>query len=405
LNIKSKFLKVGWVLLFVLISIASVKADEWAVDGTIDQDVSYDDNVRMSEDPTASAIYKLTPTIFFSHRTGVSEISANASYGIERFSDIPEFDRDLQKYGISGLYRTLRSAWKIDSSYSVIPNRDNAEQDAGDFGSNAEATTRSLSPSVSYQLTQQDNLNITTGYSDTTFESGDGNSGNFSDRETIDISIAWSRQWTQRYTGAISLFYSNFESSNEGTVASVISTIDTAGINVSSTYLISEKWKYIGQIGIRVTESETETKTIFGNFSETFSSEGFLADIGLFYTGENISADMRFNRALLPSSQGRLNEQSRFGVNLNYKLSPRLSTNMLVSYQLSESASTDSTTERTNFTVRPNISWKMTPDWVVSASYRYRKQDVTGDTTSRTSASNLFMLSLKYNWQGLSLAR
>ena len=368
---------------FPLTSITPVRADKWSVDSTVFQSFSYDDNIRMREkELTASAIYKLIPTINFAHSTDNTLLSANASYGIERFADAKQFDRDIQNYGISGLYNTQRSTWGIDAVYSVVPLRDNATTDIGNFGTTAEATTRSVSPSISYQLTELDNFRISTTISETTFDQGDSN--NFSDRENRDISLSWSRQWTYRYSGGISIFYSNFDSSNDQDFLSTSSTINTTGLNVFSTYLISEKWNLDGQVGIRMTKSETETKFNPGlqKINQTSNSNGFLMDTTLSYTGENLSANVRFNKELVPSSNGSLNDQSSVSSRLTHKITSRLSTNMYLSYQLTESASTNNSRERTNFTVSPSARWNITPEWLVSAKYRYRTQEVTGGSTT-----------------------
>jgi hypothetical protein len=65
---------------------------------------------------------------------------------------------------------------------------------------------------------------------------------------------------------------------------------------------------------------------------------------------------------------------------------------------------------RTNIRVSPNINWKLTEDWLLSASYAYRQQErpssaTIGNIRAGTVESNIFMLSINYNWPGLSISR
>jgi opacity protein-like surface antigen len=229
------------------------------------------------------------------------------------------------------------------------------------------------------------------------------------------LNLAWSRKWTERYSSSLSIFYSNFESSRNSTIDGIETTSDSIGINISSTYLLSEKWEIFGTIGGRVTESDTDFITILGkNSIKNRTEAGFLLDAGFNYNGESLSALFNVNRSLVPSSQGQLNEQSRISLDLDYQITERLSFGMLTSYQESESASIDNgqtesialndqLNNRKNLTIQPSMSWKLSPDWVLSTSYRYRYQERSGN--EKAADSNSIILSINYHWQGLSIAR
>lgn len=405
-----KFLKTGWLLLFLVISTTSSIAAEWSLNAAIKQDIGYDDNVRMSsKDPQSSFLYHLTPVVNFSHRTPVSDLSANASYGYQHFFDISELNRDFQNYGIVGQYRMERISWALASTLSIAPARDSAEEDSGVFGVDAEKTNRTINPSVTYQLTQLDSLNFAPSYSDASYSTDD-----FSDSVNMGLNLGWTRNWTERYSSSLSIFYSNFKSSRNSSINGLETTSDSIGINLSSSYLLSEKWDIYGTIGGRVTESDTDFITILGkNSIKNKTKAGFLLDAGFNYNGESLSAQFNVNRSLVPSSQGQLNEQSRISLNLDYQITERLSVGMLSSYQESESASLDGQTEsssldeqlnnRKNLTIQPSLSWKLNPDWALSTSYRYRYQDRSGN--EKAADSNSVMLSINYQWPGLSIAR
>lgn len=374
-------------------------AAEWSLNAEVKQDIGYDDNVRMLVDPQASFLYQITPVLNFFHKTSVSELTASVSYGYQHFFDISELNRDFQKYGLAGNYQMERITWALASSYHVTPSRDSAEQDSGDFALDSEKTSRSITPSVTYQVTQLDSLNFSPSYSDATYSTDD-----FSDYENKALNLAWSRKWTERYTSSLSVFYSKYESTRNSVIDGISTSSDSFGINFSSTYLLSEKWKIFGTLGGRVTESDTDFISITGINSINNTSQGFLLDAGFDYSGESLSALFNVNRSLIPSSQGQLNEQSRVNLDLNYQITERLSAAMLSSYQESESTSTRNVSgTRKNLTIQPSVRWKLSPDWVLSTSYRYRYQQRPGE--EKAADSNSIMLSIDYNWQGFSIAR
>jgi outer membrane scaffolding protein for murein synthesis (MipA/OmpV family) len=393
------------ILVVVLLVMEPLKADEWTVKGRIDQDLSYDDNVTMRKESEASFIYAITPELNFSHRTDVSEISANASYGYQKYEHIPRLDRQNQNYGIDGRYFTDTTVWGVSAQYSLTPSRDTAEQDSGDFSSNSEKEMIFISPSVSYRLSEQDKLLLSAQYSDTSYSTAQ-----LVGYRDWGVNLMWSRQWSERYTSSLDVFYSNFDSERSSSLGldriggfGSQTESDSFGANLSSTYLFSENWTIFGTVGVRLTE--TRRSSLLGS-AEKDSSEGFLLDAGVDYEGESLFAKFNISQSLMPSSRGQLNDQFKVELDLNYKVTERLSASLLSHFQKIDPADNynGGGDKRTNITVNPSISLMITPDWILSTSYRYRYQKSIRED-EETAHSNLYMMSLNYSWQGLSMAR
>jgi|GEM_PF-664687 len=395
---------------------SDLDAAEWTVSGNLNQSLSYNDNVRMlSQNPEASAIYVLTPTLNFARKTEVWDVQGSASYGLQHYTDIEELNNNPQNYGLSTAYRTERSNTGLSASYSVLPSQNFAEQDTGNFASNASRENISVTPSYSYQFTELDSLISSASYSKSTYSNaGFGNNGadfnNFNNNETKSINVGWQRQWSELFMQSISVFYSNYESTGQVSASS-----DSYGINLSSSYQLSEKWQFSGTVGGRITDTSTETAIIPGllMMTDQNTSEGFLTDIGVHYTGESLSSNFSLSRSLVPSGQGQLTEQTRVSLDFLYQITERLSSGLTTSYQETDSVSNSNNglgISRTNIQVSPNINWKLTEDWLLSASYAYRQQERPNSTTIDntrfgTAESNIFMLSINYNWPGLSISR
>jgi long-subunit fatty acid transport protein len=483
-NIKvEKYLKFTWLILFPLISIFPANAAEWSVDANINQDISYDDNVTMREEGEESFIYTLTPVVNFAHKTEVSEISANASYGFQNFFDTSLGFRERQRYGVEGEYSlTERMTWGLSADYSVTPSRDAAQEDSGIFDDDTDRTAYSILPSISYKLTEQDNLMLFGGYTDASYteptfdfkkeekftkeqlpndESKDPeadflndvssrvSSGIQSDYTNVYVGFEWSRSWSERFTTSLRSSYSHFESErsipkvkvpikfvgfndipkpedfailragscgSENKFPNCVETnsdfravdSDSIDVMVSSRYLLFENWELYGGIGGRFTKTKVNVDNNKDNNKDNDFKPGFLFDVGTIYTGESLTADFSISQSNAPSArEGREEEQFRISLDLNYILTERLSTALVSSYQESESISGQgvSTNKRTNFSVQPSVSWRINPDWTVSTSYRYRYQERPIGDVKEEASSNLYMISLNYRWQGLSISR
>jgi hypothetical protein len=394
-------------------------ADEWQVSGLVDQSMGYDDNVTMRPDPLnqGSFWYRITPVLNLIHRTEATEIKTNATYGTQVYSDIPSFSQDFQNYGLDSIFKTEMIDWKLGFNYSITPTR-NLGYQTGNFSSAAFNESWSINPAMIIKLNDIDKLIFSPGYSESSFTRQSGTdpadiNTNFRDYNTIDMSLTWQRLWSERYNSTVSLFGSilDSQSGNQNSLDNIRDLSNTSvGINFGNNYLIDEKWIIDGTIGVRNTE------TVINSVSS--SSVGFLANVGVNYKDDDYTAGFYFNRSLNPSNFGSLQEQTGVGFNFNYSVLKNLSVNLNANYQKStivnnnqqQLVNLSSQRSRQNIVIEPSVHWNFLPEWSLTGSYRYRTQDkVTVDSTvgspEKLAESNLFMLSVNYNWQGIKFSR
>ena len=379
---------------------------EWSLKGSVDQSLGYDSNVRMRQENQAqgSFFYKIIPVLTMAHKTDVSSIRADALYGTQTYSDLQGFDQDIQNYSLNGNYFTERFTWGIDLNYSIKPTRNNAFQDSGNFDSNAESTSKSVAPTVTYRINETDSLTFAPSYSTTNFDKAQGS--NFRDYTSTDFNLAWQHMWTERYASSASFFYSMFESQTGNNIFVQDFSYDSYGINLSNTYSWSERLKLSGTVGAR----QTASKGAALGGSINGDSIGFLASFNADYTGDNYTTYLSFNRSLQPSNQGRLQEQTALDWGFNYKLTQNVSASFNFDYLQSSQVNQANQSERENIVIQPGINWHISPEWTLSGNYRYRMQDrdkvdAADPTNTRFAESHLVMFTINYNWQGLSISR
>jgi predicted porin len=380
---------------------SSVEAAEWTLSSSINQSLSYNDNFRMTEIPQDSVIYRLTPTLNFARKTEVWDIVTDVSYGIQSYSDTTVQDQNPQNYGFNTQYKTGLSNLGLSANYSITPTRNTAEQDSGNFNSNAERENWSISPSYSYQLTGRDSLIGSASYTKSTYSTTD-----FNNSEHQTVSLGWQRQWTGRISYSISPFYTRFKSDRN---SSSINN-DSYGINLSTSYSLSKLWQLNGTIGGRITDTTIENLVNPGQtIVDQNMSEGFLANLTASYTNEKLSSVLGFSHSLVPSAQGQLNVQTLISFDLSNRFSRRLSSHFMASYRQTESVSNNSLSNtnessRTNINFSTGLDWQLARDWILSMSYQYRRQERKSPDTI-TADSNTFMLTVNYIWSDLHVWR
>lgn len=433
------------MVLLTVINVSSSNAGEWLVRAGANQSISYDDNVTMREEAEDSFVYRVKPDVSFSHKTDVSNLSATASYEYQKFFNISRFkNKNNQHYGINGEYFTERTVWGLTSSYNIAPARDTAEDNDGNFETDAERKNFSVSPSISYQITETDSLLLSAGYaqidhsvSGDDYESCLTNSKNlletndltkidesrcdFYDYKDKNISLSWSRQWTQLFLSSFDITYSNFESETKNVKSEKDYGLlnkkneqidsDTIELNVSARYNFLETLEVYGGGGYRTTKTERTVE-----YNEPIDDElrsnlpkdddweaGWLLDIGAIYRGENLETDFKVSHSQVPSTRGSLEDQTEVSLDLNYDITARLKAELMASYRFREARKGSSS--RTNYLFNPSVSWLLAPEWTVAMSYRYRHQTRPIGSEEEKADSNVYMLSLNYRWQGLSIAR
>ncbi len=389
------------ITLFTFIFSSIAYAEDWAYNFNLSKSLYYDDNVTMRQDPQGSFAYELIPNLTVLYQTEIFELQADASYGYQEYTDIDGFDFSLQQYGLKGTYFTENSQFGLSASYSLLPTIRTAEEDSGEFNLTSDKETKRIAPFISYNLTESDILGIEAVYLENSFSEND-----FGDNKQKQIDLTWQHIWTQQYTSSISLFYSRFEfmdgrsNAARNTIAKTENktTSNNYGINFASTYRFSDRWTIQGEIGARITET---TEILINNQQIKRTNAGFLTNTSINYTGEKFLASLAFTRALIPSNRGQLDEQNKLAFNIDYLITEQLSTSFLAGYQTSEKESNNNgndATKRENIFFKPSINWEMSQNLILSASYRYRFQDESNKDHSVD--SNLFMLSISYDWPG-----
>jgi len=389
--------------LIILPSVSSIQAAEWTLDGLINQEMAYSDNIRMQsgEDKRSSFIYEFLPQLNAGYKSGATQLTANVGYGVEVYSNKLEATRQKVNANVAGSYQTQSVNYGLGVNYNLQPARNTAADDTGNFNSNAARTNWSVSPTMAYTLTEQDTLSTSVQYGQSLYSKDDAVvSSSLTDNSNVGANIGWGHRWSEQYTTTLSGSVSFYQS--DGDIRKTNNK--SYSVTLGNSYLFNERWDVYLDVGYRYTDSENTLLGIVLNHA----SQGFLINSALNYTGEVISSGLSFNQSLNPDGNGQLNQQSKVALNLSYRLTETVTAQASTQYQKTKSVSTFViNNDRSNITASAALNWKVTPFVFLNASYSYRKQisEQLLNGVADSPDSNRIMLTLGYNWQGLSLSR
>jgi hypothetical protein len=371
--------------------VPTAQAAEWSITGTLNPSAKYDDNVFMSENETSSFQYSVSPTAIFSRKQDNNNATLNLGYDISRYRSLSSLDRQNPFVRFSSGYQTERSDWGLGAGYVKNSSRNSAVEDTGDFQTESTATTKTLSPSYQYKLTERDNVSLGGSYSKKTFSTTD-----FSDNKTLSLNTGWTRQFSERMSGGL-----NFSVSNSQSTGLLVSTdYDNYNLSTSLNYDLSELWQISGSIGVRRLNSEQMSNG--GNTVEN-SSSGLSLDINANRKTEIGALSVGLSRSVSPSSTGDVNETDRLTFSWSRNLTERVSTSLTTSYQQTSSALENTTEKRENISFSPAISWQLERNLGLNLAYNYRQQKQS--QLNSNVSSNALILSLNYDWDGLRASR
>jgi len=370
----------------------NVHAAEWSLSGSLNPSLEYDDNIFMRESNKLGDYHAtMSPTLKAAYETEDTEAALSAGYIMDRYEISRHLDNDDPFFNLNTAYKTERARWGLGLSYTERSTRSDAADDTGDFETNSTSTTKSISPSFSYRLTERDSVSLSTSYSEKTYSTMD-----FSGSKNRSLSTQWQHQYSERFNGGISL------SANNNKSAGLFDSTDddTYNLSLTSAYNLSEIWTINGSVGLR--QLDSQQTDAFGVTTET-TDTGSSLNFNVSYQTDVDQANLSLSRSISPSSTGDVNEQDKISMAWSRPLSETLTASISGSFQTTRSALDSGSDERENINLSPSINWSYSPDSTLSLSYNYRQQKESVLNTNVS--SHAIMLTFNYNWHGINVSR
>lgn len=387
----------GFFLCFGLMMALSANAAEWHFDADADPTLKYDDNELLRENERGDFSLSVSPSLSLSRALETSKAKLDLGYRISKYDKLSELDKQNPFAGFSYTQSTERADMGLELAYSERETRSIAEEDTGNFSDSSTVTTKSISPSLSYRLTELDSLTSRLSYTERTYDSSATNLSNLSDNETLDLNLAWQHRFSERLSGGFSAAYINYEAESD----LFKNQYDSYALSATSSYNLSQLWQLSGQVGVRVLDSEISP--IIGP-SSSDRSNGSTYSFSAVRTDELNELMLTFSKALLPSSTGAVNEQDAYQLSYTRNLSEQVSAGLSASYREFENTTDDfSVNDETTYSeISPHLRWKLDRNLALVFNYKYRNYE---RSESSDATSNAIFMTIDYDWDGIRFSR
>ncbi|MDX8129444.1 hypothetical protein QLH52_19240 [Methylomonas sp. OY6] len=424
---------------FLLPALVLFSTDGYALDLLFKPEFSFkerfDDNVRMQIHPKHSNfISTLSPGVMFGYLADDNELNTRFKWNELIYSSDSALDFSEKLVNLSHKYQGERLKTDLAASYAEESSINNQLDptvidptqinEAGGVQLLVPRNTKSVSPTVTYNLNEKSSLQLGYSYQDVAFDRAQNliNNINYSDYSFQQYSATASHAYTERLSFNLTGAYSVYESANESPGIGLFNPFPfpvplrfyqtapiTTGFSQKSTtftyqagvqYLFDEQTQLAFSAGIRDTTTDSTQFTSSSNPAPELNSRSSLSKntIGNVFSASlarksdwgdfSLSAGQQLN----PASTGQQQTSTTFSARGRYNLTERLSTGINANYLLSESISTFSndtsrSNNRTFITLSPNVQWRWTPEINLDLSYSYRQQvyeannqTITGDS-------------------------
>ncbi len=448
MKIKTEFLLPAMLLLS-----SNSHAFDWLFQPDFDAEERYTDNLRMQIKPQRdNFITTLAPSLAVGFVDKNQDLKASFKWNQLIFQGDPDLEDFAEKIAdFSHVYTGERFKTELAARYAEQSSLNTQlEQDgSGNLQLQIPRFTVSVSPTLTYNLTEKNALRLNYNFLDVSFDRQPGGLENvfsYSDYQNQQVSITGIHAYSDTLSLNLSVAYSKYDSPtslpdssfvfpycSDGSAPNgsilpcpngnltAVDVLTSGDFSQSATnltyqagfqYIYDEQTQIAASAGLRDTETTTEfnqTTTynpqLIPNSSvsttDSSSGNGFVFSANLNRNSDWGNLILNADQQINPSSNGRQQQTTSFSANLKYVLTERWTTGFDARYQLTES-STNAESEninnsRTYYTVTPNLRWNWTPEINLKLSYSYRHQQF--DTRDDPSVGNNVMFQFSYQPQ------
>lgn len=370
------------------------RAEETYVEGSASQRIKFDDNIGWTRDDAVSDMSSETALgLNFGSRSEVLEMELRSRFEFIKFFDESDLDSNDQFVTADGVYRTARSRSALTAAYIRDTSRRNQEDDTGRLLlDNIRRQEFTLRPSWSFQATRLDRLSAEAEFRRIDYER------RLVDNDRLTGELGWNRSLTETSEVALSAVAQSIDfDTTDDREARVFGLEATWVAEVSPRLRLT-----IGGRPYWATLSADATGPGTADVDEDKS--GFLPIAGLTFEIDRRSVlDASYRRLVVPSGSGNVLLRDRVDASFEQRWSERGSWAVALRYQAQEGLLGNTVADRDFVRVSPSVDWRLTEDWSLGASYRFRWQKF--DNQDDDAVSNAVFVTLTFRPESWSLSR
>ena len=373
-------------MLFAIAALSSTagRAAEWYVESRVQSQVSYDTNVRLSPtDKIDTAGGILSPEVKIGRRTEALDLSLLGRADFNGYADPSSLSSIDEKLSLAGSYATELGKFGLDADFNRDTTLTTEVSDTGNLTEAARVTTVDVMPSWSYSLSEIDTLDLSGGYTNTSYDTN-----TLTDYVFYTGQIGWSRRVSEIDTLQTTAYTGRFVADDLADT-----TADIIGLLIGWSRQFSEQFS--GQLDAGPEYVITKFDDVGGR--ETDRQLGYRIDGMLAYRMDELTRlELNGSRKTEPSGNGETLTRNRVQLAVIHQVSPLFTLRLDGTVIQNDGAgnSSSGSVDRLYYAIQPRAIWRLDPDWDLAASYRFRSQDF--DDNRDTAFSHAAFLTLTY---------
>lgn len=351
----------------------------WEYEPFASLSLGYDDNVRLTSNPDASAQGRFEAGVAMQTDTEVTQTEIRPMVRWSRYPSETELNTDEQFLGFSTRYLGELSSLGLKVDWSRTSSVTSELQDTGRVSVNAQRSLFSFGPSWSYRLTSKNTVNLSGSVQRIRWP--DDELDTFDEYNNNEVKVGFDRELTPLLAFNSRAYQRNFESIETGFQA------DTVGLELGFSKEFTERTKASILVGGWTSDLEED--------SSTDSITGTSTRIDVQHKTALASVKGLLTQDLIPSSLGNVREDVSFQITTDFKATARMSWGVAARWQRSESAGGFvESRDRTYYQLRPFVAWRLNRQLQLKSSLDIAQQKL--DDQAGNQNRNRLLVSLEY---------
>ncbi|MBG0789712.1 MAG: hypothetical protein H0S80_04350 [Desulfovibrionaceae bacterium] len=383
----SRFLSI-WSLLPLLFAMCVAPCPALAEKGVITPGITvkstYNDNVHF--DDRSDFEWLAVPTVKVEYGQEDWTLSSGARASLFRYSDLTEYDREnyaLWAEGEKELTERLRIS--CAGSFDYDHTFEDELTESGTVTAQALRRRYSLTPGLSWAMTEKDNLSLSLPFSETVYTGSDN-----ADYVSKGGTASWSRVLNNERTSLLGQFsYTNYHFNRPDGYTDQ----DVYNLLGGMRYKPSELLDVTGFIGLGHSRSDVT----FNRLSDVDATETYFSfDLSGTYHREKWEFTLGADRQASPSTDGEVTVRTRARVSGRYNFTERLSAALDGAFYQTKSGGLISESKKRTYYLQPWIAYRLTEN--TSLRFEFRHTNIKNLLTDREQRQSRTALRFEYHY-------
>jgi len=395
MRLKWNKLKIS-LLVVGLMPAGLLSAAEWKTEPFVGFSAQYSDNVRLNTSEAAEGSFGTTisPGVKIKGvESALWDVSLEARGRLTQYYTAEDADSNDVFFAFGSNRKSERINLGLNMSLDNVSTFNTDFINGGDPGltdDRTDRTTATITPSISWQLSETSQIAATLSLVDVAYD--EVTNVNLKDYTYNSLNVSGSWAIAQNHRFGFTASYAEYDSPDAPPFS-----FDQIVLQLDYNFTINQ----LSSINLSIGERSIDSTTVRDGNTLSNEDRGPVVNVSYSHQSEKLTHSFSAGRTVAPSSFGSAQEQISATYRLKYKNTERLSSNLLLN--VSETTTLqglDTSNDRQLNRFQPSIRYRINKNWNVDVQYRrlFRRRIDTNDDR----VSNAVFVNFLLNWPKLA---